>query len=771
MGVTVRAVLHLVYAQFWRRSATRLRVVLSAVVCGVLLGTVAYGPLASAASTNDFFVIAGSGGTASKPASTGTSSLSVGFDSPSGVAADSNGNLVIADTTNNEVDLVVRGDASAYDISGVATPKVGYTYVLAGGGSTVPTTTSSTGILGTVAQLNGPSSVAIDSFGNVLIADTHNDQIEILAESSTNPGYTLPGSESWSPGYLYVIAGGGSSSPSSGDLATAVVLNAPMAISMDPSGNVLIADTKNYKVEVIADSRSNPGYEIGSGNVWSKGDIFIIAGGGLGGSPGRSGESALQATLGLIEGIAVDPSGDVVISDYSHNSIDLLAIASSSNGWVASSNWSTGDIYSIVGGGSTIPSSSATSASGANLNAPSGVAVDAFGDLLIADSHNYLLEVLAGTSENPGYEVASNTSWIPGDVYSVAGTGSSTGGDSASSSGTVSTATNLVAPVGVAALPDGSVVCVDQGNDFIEQLLALPSAPQSISATAGDGSVSLNWNSPKTSGGDSISDYLVYIFSSGSSPIRTVDLATTATSATVSGLNNGTDYGFEVAAVNAIGTGGPSVKVAATPISMSGGTSPSGGSGGSGGSGVGSGVAPGNDVGSTVPAAVIPSAPSTAPNLTSPAASSPAPVTPPLHPSRSGGTGTSSASKAKPVLLVPLHDRLRGQKSLAIRLRCLHAACSGQVLVVDRHRVTRRERAGSITIIELSVVASAAFTQPANTVHRVRVPLTSFGRRLARRERGSVSVVVRFSARGAATVNRRYRFVLRGRSAAHRARV
>ena len=93
-----------------------------------------------------------------------------------------------------------------------------------------------------------------------------------------------------------------------------------------------------------------------------------------------------------------------------------------------------------------------------------------------------------------------------------------------------------------------------------------PSAVEKPSVAAAAGEVALTWSIPSSDGGASISDYVVeYKTSSASSWSTFADGTSTATSTTVTGLVNGTEYLFRVAAVNAAGTGAMSVSVEATP--------------------------------------------------------------------------------------------------------------------------------------------------------------------------------------------------------------
>ena len=100
---------------------------------------------------------------------------------------------------------------------------------------------------------------------------------------------------------------------------------------------------------------------------------------------------------------------------------------------------------------------------------------------------------------------------------------------------------------------------------------ALPGAPTSVSGTAGNAQVSLTWTAPATNGGYAITDYTVqYSSNSGSSWTTFSRAASSATSATVTGLTNGTAYTFRVAAVTALGAGAySSASSSVTPISFS----------------------------------------------------------------------------------------------------------------------------------------------------------------------------------------------------------
>jgi titin len=99
--------------------------------------------------------------------------------------------------------------------------------------------------------------------------------------------------------------------------------------------------------------------------------------------------------------------------------------------------------------------------------------------------------------------------------------------------------------------------------------LTVPSAPTGVSGTPGNAQVSLTWTAP-SNGGIAITDYVVE-FNNGSGFAVFADGTSTATSATVTGLTNGTGYTFRVSATNSVGTGATSsVSAAVTPATVPG---------------------------------------------------------------------------------------------------------------------------------------------------------------------------------------------------------
>jgi hypothetical protein len=95
-----------------------------------------------------------------------------------------------------------------------------------------------------------------------------------------------------------------------------------------------------------------------------------------------------------------------------------------------------------------------------------------------------------------------------------------------------------------------------------------PGAPGSVSVTAGSAEVALSWNASTHTGGNAVSDYVIEYQEDGAGSWSTfADGTSTLTSATVTGLTNGTTYNFRVKATNSAGTGEVSSSVSAIPVS------------------------------------------------------------------------------------------------------------------------------------------------------------------------------------------------------------
>ena len=286
------------------------------------------------------------------------------LNSPTGVAVDGSGNVYIADSANSRVRKVSSAGSIA-TVAGNGTP--GYS----GDGSSAAN-----------AMLNFPVAVAVDTAGNLYIADTNNSAIRKVSTSGT----------------ISTVAGNGLQGYS-GDQgpATAARLNDPQGVAVDSAGKLYIADTGNNRVRTVA------------GN----GAIATLAGNGLPGNSGDGGPATL-AQLANPTGIAVDAAGSVYVSDASAYVRKILF---------------TGVIGTIAGNGSQGYSGDGATASGGMLNRPTGLAADARANVYVADTGNNAIRQLQFTGASVTVTAVTNGasnaagSIAPGEVVVIYGSG------------------------------------------------------------------------------------------------------------------------------------------------------------------------------------------------------------------------------------------------------------------------------------------------------------------------------------------------------------
>jgi hypothetical protein len=162
----------------------------------------------------------------------------------------------------------------------------------------------------------------------------------------------------------------------------------PVALALDVTGNLYVGELGNHVVRKV-----------------SGGIISAVAGNGTSGNSGNGG-AAINAELNAILGIAVDPAGNVYISDSGSSVIREVTA-------------SNGNIIALAGTGGAGFSGDGGSAASAELNAPFGVAVDTNRNVYIADVANHRARLTTGVAPL-SCETASGT------ICAIAGDGSST---------------------------------------------------------------------------------------------------------------------------------------------------------------------------------------------------------------------------------------------------------------------------------------------------------------------------------------------------------
>jgi hypothetical protein len=320
-------------------------------------------------------------------------------------AVDAAGNLYIADSGNNRIRKVTASTGIITTIAGTGT--AGYV---------------ADGVVATSAELNDPSSVAVDAAGNIFIGDSVNYRIRKVTAST---------------GIITTVAGNGVNGyTGDGGAATNADLRGPAEVAVDAAGNLYFADGAWTVRKVTA----------------STGIITTVAGNGVDGYTGDGG-AATSAEMYYVMGVAVDAAGNLYIADTSNNRIRKVTA-------------STGIITTVAGNGVNGYTGDGGAATSAELQFPYKVAVDADGNLYIATS-NAIRKVTSGT----------------GIITTVAGTGT------AGYSGDGGTATNakLNYPgvmyqdyAGVALDPWGNIYIADTLNNRI-RVVGVP--PQNTTTT------------------------------------------------------------------------------------------------------------------------------------------------------------------------------------------------------------------------------------------------------------------------------------------------
>jgi hypothetical protein len=312
-----------------------------------------------AMQAGDIYTVAGNG--TAGFAGDGGPAVDARLNGPWGVAVDSAGNLVFPDSNNNRIRVVAASTGTFYGQAMTA----GNIYSIAGTGQAG---FSGDGGPAASASLETyySAEIATDGSGNVLIVDGGNGRIRMIAEQSGD----FYGQQ-MTAGDIYTVAGGGSSFPGDGGPATSASLGILLGTTVDGAGNLLIAS--GTRVQVVA-VQSGTFY----GQAMSTGDIYTIAG-SSGGDSGDGGP-AVNAHLGQPRGLAVDQSGNVIITDSS-NAAKVRVIAATSGVFYGVS-MTAGDIYTVAGVAPGGYSGDGGPATRAEIS-PLSVALDQAGNLLI----------------------------------------------------------------------------------------------------------------------------------------------------------------------------------------------------------------------------------------------------------------------------------------------------------------------------------------------------------------------------------------------------
>ncbi len=347
----------------------------------------------------DVSTLAGTAGTVGSTDATGAAaSFNVSF----GVAADSTGNVYVADEDNNTIRKITpagevstlagtAGASGSIDATGaaarfnfprgVATDNAGNIYVADAGNHTirkitpagdVSTLAGTAGVTGSAdgtgaaARFNFPFGVAIDSVGNVYVADTNNHTIRKITPA----------------GDVTTLAGSAGIRGSTDAAGTAARFSFPLGVATDSAGNVYVADVGNDTIRKIT-----PAGVVGT----------------LAGSPGTTGSADgidAAASFNHPSSVATDNAGNVYVADTFNHTIRKITPA--------------GDVSTLAGTAGVTGSADGTGAA-ARFNFPRGVATDSAGNVYVADTNNSTIRKITPTGVvTTVVGVAGQAIFVPG---------------------------------------------------------------------------------------------------------------------------------------------------------------------------------------------------------------------------------------------------------------------------------------------------------------------------------------------------------------------
>jgi trimeric autotransporter adhesin len=247
--------------------------------------------------------------------------------------------------------------------------------------------------------------IAEGGSGNLVIADNQAEVRLVAAASGRFFGQKM------TKGEIYAIAGDGRFG-STGDRGPATKASIDVsAMATDSTGNVLIAGFSHRRVRVVA-ARSGVLY----GQRLIAGHIYTMAGSGGTGVSGN-GRRAVTSPVDDLQAVATDHAGNVLLADIRNpadQSTDQVQVVAAKSGTFYGRQMTAGDIYTIAGNGQTAASGDGGPATAAGMS-PSSLAVDNSGDVLIGDSSNGDVRVIAAkTGTFYGQQMTA------GDIYTIA---------------------------------------------------------------------------------------------------------------------------------------------------------------------------------------------------------------------------------------------------------------------------------------------------------------------------------------------------------------
>lgn len=370
---------------------------------------------------------------------------------PTGVAVDPSGNILIADFDNDRIRMInfsgtittraggplsfgdggVATEAGVYVPEALATDNDGNIFLAEPAASYVRRVDSrgvitrvagngkiefsEDGRLATEVGLGGARGLAVDSSDNLYIAEFLGMRVRRVDRSS---------------GIITTIAGSGMSGfAGDGGPATGAQMSFPVGLAMDADDNLFVADSSNHRIRRV-DART--------------GVITTVVGNGFSPNPDNPGDFAgdgglaTAASLRLPLAVAVDRMGNIIIADTGNQRVRLV-------------DGRTRIINTIAGDGFPGDSGDGGAARAARFRNPTGVAVDATGNIFVVDTGNNRIRLIDKAT---------------GRISTVAGSGKI----GFSGDGGPATGASLRGPFGIAVRPDGTFFVSDSFNHRLRRV-------------------------------------------------------------------------------------------------------------------------------------------------------------------------------------------------------------------------------------------------------------------------------------------------------------
>jgi hypothetical protein len=317
-------------------------------------------------------------GTAGTTGSTDGTGAAARFNNPAGVALDGTGNVYVADYLNDTIRKItpaglvttlagtagMGGSADGtgpaarfYGPSGLATDSTGNVYVADQGNNTirkitpagvVTTLAGTAGVngsddgTGAAARFNFPLGVAVDSMGNVYVADDLNDTVRRITPA----------------GVVTTLAGTAGAFGSADGTGAAARFSGPFGVAADGAGNVYVADSLNATIRKITPA----------------GVVTTLA--GTAGMSGSTDGTGAAARFWLPSAVAADGAANVYVADSDNHNVRKITPAG---------------VVTTLAGSATVTGSADGTGAGASFDNPSGATADNAGTVFVADAFNNVI--------------------------------------------------------------------------------------------------------------------------------------------------------------------------------------------------------------------------------------------------------------------------------------------------------------------------------------------------------------------------------------------